>query len=65
MWGWGCPCYSFQKTALLEHSQQNSLRSLLGVNKDFIILGKWEGVLFKVEFHWLRLQVLWIPHFHG
>ena len=34
-----------QKTALLDHSQQNSLCSLLEVNKDYIILEKWEGVL--------------------
>lgn len=27
--------------------------------------GTWEGVLLRVNFNWLRIQVLGIPHLHG
>lgn len=36
----------------------------IGVNRGYINLGKWEGVLLKVDFHRLRLKVLEIPHLH-
>jgi hypothetical protein len=35
------------------------------VNRFYKTLGKWEGVLLRVEFHWLRFKVLGIPHLHG
>ena len=28
-------------------------------------LGEWEGVLLRVNFHWLMLKVLGIPYLHG
>lgn len=27
--------------------------------------GTWEGALLRVNFNWLRIQVLGIPHLHG
>jgi hypothetical protein len=38
--------------------QRNSLCPLFGVNKHYINLGKWEGVVLRVKFHWLRFKVL-------
>ena len=34
------------------------------VNKGYINLRKWEGVL-RVKFHWLRFKVMKISHFLG
>jgi hypothetical protein len=28
-------------------------------------LGEWEGVLLRMNFHWLRLKILGLPHLHG
>jgi hypothetical protein len=33
------------------------------VNKDYINLGEWEGVL-RVKFHWVRFKILEIVHLH-
>lgn len=38
---------------------------LFGVNKNYIILGKWEWVHLRVKFHWLSFKVLGIPRLHG
>lgn len=54
----------FEKTALLDGSQRNSLCSLLRVNKNNINFGKQEEVL-RVKFHLLRFNVLEITHLHG
>lgn len=42
-----------------------SLCFLFGVNRDYIDLGECEGVLFRMKFHWLRLNVPGISHLHG
>jgi hypothetical protein len=31
----------------------------------YVNLGKWEGVLLRAKFHWLRLKILGIHHLHG
>lgn len=41
-----------------------SLHSLFRVNRDYVNLGEWEGVLFRVKFHWLRLNVQGTSHLH-
>jgi hypothetical protein len=37
----------------------------LGVNKDYINLGKSKMVHPKMKFYWLRFKVLGKPHLHG
>jgi hypothetical protein len=51
---------TFHETALLEGVQQNSLcgYTLIEVNKVYIDLGKWRGVLLRVKFQWLMFKVL-------
>jgi hypothetical protein len=58
--GQSMPCQG----SLLDEGQQNSLCSLLGVNKDYENLEKWEEVLLRETFHWLRFKVLGTPHLH-
>ena len=59
--GQSMPCQG----SLLDEGQQNSLCSLLGVNEYFEKLEKWEEVLLRETFHWLRFKVLRILHLHG
>lgn len=40
-----------------------SLRSLFRLNRGYVNLGEWEGALFRVKFHWLRLNVPETSHF--
>jgi hypothetical protein len=35
------------------------------MNTDYINLGKWEGVLLRVKFLWLRFKILGIHNFPG
>lgn len=53
----------FQQLSLKVFNETDYAHTVYWVNRDYINLGKWEGLLLRVEFHWLKFKVPGVTSF--